>query len=139
MSALNPDRCRQNSLQCFWCLFAVYLLDDVLAAVDTHVAKHIVKHCILGLLKHTTRIVVTENRLLTYNANQVLRVENGTVRLVETASESYDDGDDDDDDSYRRDNDMKVNQIIDSDKKSLDSVMLEVNGGKGDFPMPKLN
>lgn len=41
-------------------LILVYLLDDVLSAVDTHVAKHIIKHCLLDLLKQTTRIIVTE-------------------------------------------------------------------------------
>ena len=33
----------------------VYLLDDPLAAVDSHVASHLFKHCIMGLLKDKTR------------------------------------------------------------------------------------
>lgn len=36
----------------------IYLLDDPIAAVDAHVAKHIYKYCIMGLLKDKTRFVV---------------------------------------------------------------------------------
>ncbi|KAG4079388.1 hypothetical protein HA402_008080 [Bradysia odoriphaga] len=101
----------------------IYLLDDVLAAVDTHVAKHIIKHCVLGLLKHTTRIIVTENRILTYHANQVLHIENGTVRPSEFTPEEYDD------DGFLFDipsnGDTTVIEKTDADTKSVDSVMLE--------------
>lgn len=98
-------------------------MDDVLAAVDTHVAKHIIKHCLLDLLKHSTRIIVTENRLLTYHANQVLHIADGTVKPSDITPEDYDD-----DDGYIYDggsshDDLKVND--DADRKSLDSVMLE--------------
>lgn len=103
-------------------------MDDVLAAVDTHVAKHIIKHCLLDLLKHSTRIIVTENRILTYHANQVLHVGDGTVRPSEVTA---DDDFDYDGDGYVNDSefsshvDMDVN-AADEDRKSLDSVMLEV-------------
>lgn len=102
----------------------VYLLDDVLAAVDTHVAKHIIKHCILGLLKHTTRIIVTENRILTYHADQVLHIENGTVKPSESTPEEYDNDDFLFDSDLASSSDMNVKS--DADTKSVDSVMLEV-------------
>lgn len=70
--------------------FAVYLIDDVLAALDAHVANHIIKHCILGLLKERTRIIVTENRTLYYYANQILHVENGIVSQSDFALGSFD-------------------------------------------------
>nr|CAD7259047.1 unnamed protein product [Timema shepardi] len=37
----------------------VYLLDDPLSAVDTHVGKHLFDECINSYLKHKTRILVT--------------------------------------------------------------------------------
>lgn len=38
-----------------------YLLDDPLAAVDAHVATHLYNHCIMGLLRHKTRILCTHH------------------------------------------------------------------------------
>lgn len=52
-------------------LLLAYLLDDILASLDAHVSRHIVKYCILGLLKEKTRIVVTRSVTLFYNSNQV--------------------------------------------------------------------
>lgn len=69
----------------FTYLITVYLIDDVLASLDAHVAKHIVKYCILDLLKNRTRIVVTENRTLFYYSNQILHVENGKVTTSDYA------------------------------------------------------
>ena len=38
----------------------IVLLDDPLSAVDAHVGKHLLQHCILsGPLAHRTRILVT--------------------------------------------------------------------------------
>ncbi|XP_031634883.1 multidrug resistance-associated protein 7 [Contarinia nasturtii] len=67
----------------------IYLIDDVLASLDAHVSKHIVKHCILGLLKDRTRIVVTENRSLFYYSNQILHVEEGVVTTSDFALGSF--------------------------------------------------
>ena len=35
---------------------SVYLLDNPLAAVDSHVASHLFSHCIMGLLRHKIRV-----------------------------------------------------------------------------------
>lgn len=64
------------------------MIDDVLASLDAHVAKHIVKHCILGFLKDRTRILVTENRTLFYYSNQILHVEAGKVSTSDYALSS---------------------------------------------------
>lgn len=37
----------------------IYLFDDPLSAVDTHVGKTLLEECILGYLKDKTRILVT--------------------------------------------------------------------------------
>lgn len=61
---------------------SIYLLDNVLAAVDGNVANHIIDNCILDLLKFKTRIIVTEHKKLISRANQVLYVTDKTVRIV---------------------------------------------------------
>lgn len=68
---------------------SVILIDDVLASLDAHVAKHIVKHCILGYLKNNTRIIVTENRTLFYHSNQILHVEQGIVSVSDYSLRSF--------------------------------------------------
>lgn len=59
----------------------MYLLDDILSALDSQVAAHVVRHCVLGMLSNKTRIIVTEHRLVLAAADQVLRVENGSVKV----------------------------------------------------------
>lgn len=61
-----------NSQQCCYCNGSVlnlcravyrdadlYLLDDPLSAVDTHVGKHLFEECIVKLLAGKTRVLVT--------------------------------------------------------------------------------
>ena len=50
----------------------IYLLDDPLSAVDSHVAKHIFHKCINGLLKNKTRILVTHQIQFLKNADQII-------------------------------------------------------------------
>lgn len=57
----------------------IYILDDVLSALDAHVASYIVKHCIFGFLANKTRIIVTENRTILQNSNQILHLSEGKV------------------------------------------------------------
>lgn len=68
---------------------SVYLIDDVFSSLDAHVAKHIVKHCILGLLKDKTRIIATENQTLFYYSNQILHIDYGTVSTSDFALGSF--------------------------------------------------
>lgn len=58
----------------------VYLLDDILSALDTKVAKHIYRHCIMGLLKNKTTILCTHHLKYLASADTVLLVENGTIK-----------------------------------------------------------
>lgn len=62
---------------------AVYLLDDVLSALDASVAQHIVRHCLLGLLRHRTRICITENDTLHRHAHQVVHIAAGGHVMVQ--------------------------------------------------------
>jgi len=60
----------------------VYLLDDPLAAVDIHVARHLYSECVVGLLRHTTRILVTHHVHFLRAADFVIVVEAGHIRQI---------------------------------------------------------
>ncbi|CAK1548541.1 unnamed protein product [Leptosia nina] len=59
----------------------IYLLDDPLSAVDTHVGKHLVTECVNGLLSHATRILVTHQLHHLKNADKVVILHNGEVEI----------------------------------------------------------
>lgn len=65
----------------------IYLLDDPLAAVDTDVAKHLMKKCIMGLLKGKTRILCTHRIEFVDQADVVIFMENGTIVKTGTPAE----------------------------------------------------
>jgi energy-coupling factor transporter ATP-binding protein EcfA2 len=57
----------------------IYILDDVLAAVDVHVGKHLFKKCICGAMAGSTRILVTNALHVLPSCDSVSVVDNGTV------------------------------------------------------------
>ncbi|XP_072712731.1 ATP-binding cassette sub-family C member 10 isoform X5 [Ciconia boyciana] len=62
----------------------LYLLDDPLAAVDADVANHLMRKCILGVLKHKTRILCTHRMEFLKKADALLLIDNG--RIVKTGT-----------------------------------------------------
>ena len=50
----------------------IYVLDDVLSAVDPKVAELLMQRCILGALKHKTRLMVTHALHYLHHADLVL-------------------------------------------------------------------
>lgn len=66
----------------------IYLLDDVLASVDSHVAAWLTRHALLGpLLSGKTVLVSTHSRALLAAAHLVVTVERGG-RLVAAAQQA---------------------------------------------------
>ncbi|RZC35044.1 multidrug resistance-associated protein 7 [Asbolus verrucosus] len=59
---------------------AVYLLDDILSAVDVKVAKHIFQHCIMGLLKNKTKILCTHHVNYLVHADKIVLMEGGVIK-----------------------------------------------------------
>lgn len=59
----------------------VYLLDDVLSALDQHVGRSIFEKCITGHLADKTRLLVTHQLQYLRHSDQVLVMDNG--RIVE--------------------------------------------------------
>ncbi|KAM3966704.1 ATP-binding cassette sub-family C member 4-like [Aphomia sociella] len=57
----------------------IYLLDDPLSAVDTHVGKHLVSECLMRLLRHSTRILVTHQLHHLQNADKVVILHEGEI------------------------------------------------------------
>ena len=54
----------------------VYLIDDVLAAVDVHVAETMMEQCILGALRSKTRVIVTHRAQRWYHRmDQIILME----------------------------------------------------------------
>ncbi|NXQ88312.1 MRP7 protein, partial [Nyctibius grandis] len=62
----------------------LYLLDDPLAAVDADVANHLMRKCILGILKNKTRILCTHRTEFLEKADALLLIDSG--RIVKTGT-----------------------------------------------------
>ncbi|XP_059490469.1 ATP-binding cassette sub-family C member 4-like [Neocloeon triangulifer] len=56
-----------------------YLLDEPLAALDVNVAKHVFDECVDGLLRGTTRILVTNQIHLLERADLIVLLHNGSI------------------------------------------------------------
>eukprot|EP01083_Nonionella_stella_P278819 948262_1 len=65
----------------------IYLLDDTLSAVDAHVGKHIMEHCILGLLRDATVIFATNSIHFLEKADHVAVLESGAITHQGTYAE----------------------------------------------------
>lgn len=59
VSLSGGQRARINLARAVYRDADIYLLDDPLSAVDTHVGKHLFEECIIGYLGSKTRILVT--------------------------------------------------------------------------------
>ncbi|XP_060081600.1 ATP-binding cassette sub-family C member 10-like [Ylistrum balloti] len=68
----------------------VYLLDDPLAAVDSHVARHIYDKCIMGLLKNKTRILCTHHIKFLEKADLIIVMDGGVISKAGVPSEILD-------------------------------------------------
>nr|CAD7267793.1 unnamed protein product [Timema shepardi]CAD7579710.1 unnamed protein product [Timema californicum] len=58
----------------------VYLLDDPLSAVDTHVASQLFEGCIKSFLKKKTRILVTHQLQFVQEADDIVVLSNGEIQ-----------------------------------------------------------
>lgn len=99
----------------------IYILDDVLSALDAHVSAHIVRYCIFGFLMKKTRVIVSQNKTLLEHANQIIQVDKNTVTCIDLMNE--------DEELCEEDLDfMPIRRTptpLEPDRKSLDSCLLE--------------
>ncbi|XP_014780308.1 ATP-binding cassette sub-family C member 10 isoform X1 [Octopus bimaculoides] len=56
-----------------------YLLDDPLSAVDAHVAQHLYKKCIMGILSNKTCILCTHHIKYLQDADLIVVMKEGTI------------------------------------------------------------
>lgn len=63
---------------------AIYLLDDPLSAVDTHVGKHLFDQCLGSLLKKKIVILVTHQLQYLQHVDQIVIFKEGRVEAVGT-------------------------------------------------------
>ena len=57
----------------------VYLLDDILSAVDVHVGSHIMSQLVNGLLRYKTRVLVTHHTHFLRDADQIVQMRAGRI------------------------------------------------------------
>lgn len=61
---------------------AIYLLDDPLSAVDTHVGKHLFEQCLRDYLKSSIVVLVTHQLQFLQYVDQIIILNNGKVEAV---------------------------------------------------------
>ncbi|KAK7601741.1 hypothetical protein V9T40_009182 [Parthenolecanium corni] len=79
VSLSGGQRARVNLARAVYKEADIYLLDDPLSAVDTHVGKHLFDECIKGFLKNKTCILVTHQLQYLSNVDHIILFEQGSV------------------------------------------------------------
>ncbi|VVC26208.1 Hypothetical protein CINCED_3A017920 [Cinara cedri] len=73
------QRARINLARAVYKKADIYLLDDPLSAVDTHVGKHLFEKCIKGFLGEKTCILITHQIQYLTSVDQIVLMDNATV------------------------------------------------------------
>ncbi|KAI2474194.1 ATP binding cassette (ABC) transporter subfamily C member [Diabrotica virgifera virgifera] len=87
VSLSGGQRARINLARAIYRNADVYLLDDPLSAVDTHVGKHLFENCIVNHLRGKTRILVTHQIQYLKKANLIVVVNDGKIEAQGTFNE----------------------------------------------------
>ncbi|CAB0016955.1 unnamed protein product [Nesidiocoris tenuis] len=80
VSLSGGQRARINLARAVYKDADIYLLDDPLSAVDTHVGKHLFEECVAGFLREKTVILVTHQIQYLEKVDKIILLENGTVK-----------------------------------------------------------
>nr|CAH7729852.1 unnamed protein product [Callosobruchus chinensis] len=80
VSLSGGQRARINLARAVYKEADIYLLDDPLSAVDTHVGRELFENCISGYLKDKIVVLVTHQLQYLQNLEHVLYLENGNPK-----------------------------------------------------------
>ncbi|KAK3921166.1 Multidrug resistance-associated protein 4 [Frankliniella fusca] len=92
VSLSGGQRARINLARAVYREADVYLLDDPLSAVDTHVGQHLFDSCMRGALREKTVILVTHQLQYLKNADLILLIQNGRCLAKGTYQEIINSG-----------------------------------------------
>lgn len=81
VSLSGGQRARINLARAVYSDAEIYLLDDPLSAVDTHVAKDLFEKCIQGFLKNKTVLLATHQLQFIKYADIIVVVNNVSILL----------------------------------------------------------
>ncbi|XP_060851388.1 probable multidrug resistance-associated protein lethal(2)03659 [Rhopalosiphum padi] len=79
VSLSGGQRARVNLARAVYKQTDIYLLDDPLSAVDTHVGKHLFEKCIKDYLKEKTCILITHQIQYLSSVDQIILMENANI------------------------------------------------------------
>nr|XP_023011971.1 multidrug resistance-associated protein 4-like [Leptinotarsa decemlineata]XP_023011972.1 multidrug resistance-associated protein 4-like [Leptinotarsa decemlineata] len=82
VSLSGGQRARINLARAVYAEEDIYLFDDPLSAVDTHVGKHLFEECMMKYLKDKTRILVTHQLQFMKQADLIVVISNGKIEKV---------------------------------------------------------
>ncbi|XP_066250978.1 ATP-binding cassette sub-family C member 4-like [Euwallacea similis] len=82
ISLSGGQRARINLARAIYRQADIYLLDDPLSAVDTHVGKHLFEKCIVKHLKGKTRILVTHQLQYLKKADLIVVLYEGIIEVL---------------------------------------------------------
>ncbi|XP_030755032.1 probable multidrug resistance-associated protein lethal(2)03659 [Sitophilus oryzae] len=81
VSLSGGQRARINLARAVYKQADIYLLDDPLSAVDTHVGKELFKQCITGFLKDKIVILITHQLQYLKSVNHIIFLDNGEIKV----------------------------------------------------------
>lgn len=87
VSLSGGQKARVNLARAVYRKADIYLLDDPLSAVDTHVGRHIFEKCIEGFLKDKIRILVTHQLQYLKDVEHLILMSSGCIEAQGTYKE----------------------------------------------------
>lgn len=82
VSLSGGQRARINLARAVYAEADIYLFDDPLSAVDTHVGKHLFQKCIKQYLNNKTRILVTHQLQFMKQADLIVVLNNVSIKNI---------------------------------------------------------